>query len=139
MDIGTNVREIRKANKMTQVELSARAEISRSYLADVETGRYNPSLETLSKLAQALSIEVSALFKGNADELINSGIAYPNSQRDSQENTVSDSMYKGIRTIAAHKVDGYEDELTEDEKIAVRAFIEAYRKQKHMEKEKKGD
>jgi len=139
MDIGTNIKEIRKSKKMTQAELAARAEISRSYLADVETGRYNPSLETLSKLAQALCIEVSALFRGNANELIDSDIAYPNSPADSQENTGSASTNKDIRTIAAHKIDGYEDELTEDEKIAVRAFLEAYRKQKHMDKEKKGD
>lgn len=34
-----------------------------------------------------------------------------------------------ITTLAAHKVDGYDDDLTEEEQAAVRAFIEAYRKQ----------
>ncbi|KUO75684.1 MAG: hypothetical protein APF77_04105 [Clostridia bacterium BRH_c25] len=131
MDIGTQIKELRKAKKMTQVELSAHAEISRSYLADVEAGRYNPSLETLSKLAQALSVEVSALFKGNAVQ--------PDSPAASPENTGSATRDNGVRTVAAHKTDGYEDELTEDEKIAVRAFLETYRKQKQMVKEKKGD
>ncbi len=139
MDIGTHIKELRKAKKMTQVELAAHAEISRSYLADVEAGRYNPSLETLSKLAQALNVEVSALFKGNSGQLANSGTVYPDSPADSHENTGSAPTDKGVRTIAAHKTDGYEDGLTEDEKIAVRAFLEAYRKQKQMEKEKKGD
>lgn len=139
MDIGTQIKELRKAKKMTQVELAARAEISRSYLADVEAGRYNPSLETLSKLAQALSVEVSALFKGNTGQLTNSDTADQDSPSVSHENTGSAQTDRGVRTIAAHKTDGYEDGLTDDEKIAVRAFLEAYRKQKQMEKEKKGD
>ena len=129
MDIGTHIKELRKEKKMTQFELEAAAEISRSYLDDVEAGRYNPSLETLSKLAQALGVEVSALFKGSNSQL---------SDSDNEDNDPSITV-QGIRTIAAHKIDGYEDGLTEDEKIAVRAFLETYRKQKQMEKEKKGE
>ena len=129
MDIGTHIKELRKEKKMTQFELAAAAEISRSYLADVEAGRYNPSLETLSKLAQALGVEVSALFKGSNSQL---------SDSDNEDNNPAITV-QGIRTIAAHKIDGYEDGLTEDEKIAVRAFLETYRKQKQMEKEKKGE
>ncbi|GAB6170970.1 hypothetical protein JCM15765_04480 [Paradesulfitobacterium aromaticivorans] len=34
-----------------------------------------------------------------------------------------------IFTLAAHKIDGYNDNLTPEEQAAVRAFIEAYRKQ----------
>ena len=129
MDIGTHIKELRKEKKMTQFELAAAAEISRSYLADVEAGRYNPSLETLSKLAQALGVEVSALFKGSNSQL---------SDSDNEDNNPAITV-QGIRTIAAHKIDGYEDGLTEDQKIAVRAFLETYRKQKQMEKEKKGE
>lgn len=139
MDIGTRIKRLRKEKKMTQVELASHAEISRSYLADVEAGRYNPSLETLSKLALALKVEVSSLFSDNAGQLMNSDNAYLDSEADLHENTGSASPDKGVRTIAAHKVDGYEDGLTDDEKIAVRAFLEAYRKQKQMEREKKGD
>lgn len=129
MDIGTHIKELRKKKKMTQIGLAAAAEISRSYLADVEAGRYNPSLETLSKLAQALGVEVSALFKGNTGQL----------PEPDNENTDTAAAVQGIRTMAAHKTDGYEDGLTEDEKIAVRAFLETYRKQKQMAKEKKGE
>lgn len=125
MDIGTQIRTIRKAKGMTQVELSAHAEISRSYLADVEAGRYNPSLETLAKIAQALGVAVSVLFSGNARPPVQAEAAYPGSP--------------GVKTMAAHKIDGYEDGLTEDEKIAVKAFLEAYRRQKQAEREKKGD
>lgn len=137
MDIGAHIKKIRKEKKMTQVELSSQADISRSYLADVEAGRYNPSLETLSKLAQALDVEVSTLFKGNAGQQTNSDRTYLGSADiDNNNNTKTENV---VRTIAAHKTDGYEDGLTEDEKIAVKAFLEAYRKQKQMVKEKKGE
>lgn len=139
MDIGTRIKELRKEKKMTQAELAAHAEISRSYLADVEAGRYNPSLDTLTRLAQALGIEVPVLFKGDTGQPAGPDMTAPGSPEASRENTGSDPIDKGARTIAAHKVDGYEDGLTEDEKIAVRAFLEAYRKQKQMEKEKKGE
>lgn len=139
MDIGTHIKGLRKEKKMTQIELAAAAEISRSYLADVEAGRYNPSLETLSKLAQALGVEVSALFKGNNSGLPDSDKVPDGSLSEINESNDQAAAVQGIRTIAAHKTDGYEDGLTADEKIAVRAFLETYRKQKQMEKEKKGE
>jgi len=139
MDIGTRIKELRKAKKMTQAELAAHSEISRSYLADVEAGRYNPSLDTLTRLARALGIEVSAIFKGDIGQPAGPDITVPASPAASRENIGSNSIDKSARTIAAHKIDGYEDGLTEDEKIAVRAFLETYRKQKQMEKEKKGE
>ncbi|WP_052447233.1 helix-turn-helix domain-containing protein [Clostridium polynesiense] len=41
---------------LTQKELADLANISRSYLADVEKNRYNPSLETLDKILDALKV-----------------------------------------------------------------------------------
>jgi|GEM_PF-1356904 len=139
MDIGAHIKELRKVKKMTQADLAAAAEISRSYLADVEAGRYNPSLETLSKLAKALSVEVSTLFRNSGYGSADSDPEHTDYPEVPNENTDPAKTVRGIGTIAAHKTDGYEDGLTEDEKIAVRAFLETYRKQKQMEKAKKGE
>lgn len=54
MSIGTNIKECRNQRGLTQVELAERAKISRSYLAGVEGDRYNPSVETLQRIAAAL-------------------------------------------------------------------------------------
>ncbi|WP_027631928.1 helix-turn-helix domain-containing protein [Clostridium hydrogeniformans] len=62
MSIGSKIKIIRKENKLTQVELAKKANISRSYLADIENNRYNPSLETLKSLANALGISVNKFF-----------------------------------------------------------------------------
>jgi len=61
MSIGARIKSFRKQRGFTQVKLAEKAGISRSYLADVEADRYNPSLSTLMELAQALSISVSCL------------------------------------------------------------------------------
>lgn len=61
MSIGKNIKTLRKMRKLTQVELANKANISRSYLADVEGDRYNPSVETLKTIADALSVQTSDL------------------------------------------------------------------------------
>lgn len=61
MDIGNKIKQIRKAKGFTQVELSKLAKISRSYLADVESNRYHPSIDTLSLISKALDVDVAEL------------------------------------------------------------------------------
>lgn len=61
MSVGDKIKAARKQRKLTQIALAERANISRSYLADLEGGRYNPSLDTLEAIASALNTETSAL------------------------------------------------------------------------------
>jgi transcriptional regulator with XRE-family HTH domain len=61
MNIGSKIKEYRNKEGLTQVQLAAKANISRSYLGDVEKNRYNASVETLQKIASALGIPVSQL------------------------------------------------------------------------------
>lgn len=62
MNIGNKIKDLRKLNKMTQVELAAKANISRSYLADIERNRYNASLDTLKAIASALNVNLNEFF-----------------------------------------------------------------------------
>lgn len=66
LNIGSNIKKYRKMRGFTQQELASKAGISRTYLADIEGNRYNPSIETLNDIANALSVEAS--------DLMNSGI-----------------------------------------------------------------
>ena len=47
---------------LSQEELAERAELHRTYISDVERGARNLSLESITRLARALDISVSALF-----------------------------------------------------------------------------
>jgi transcriptional regulator with XRE-family HTH domain len=51
----------------SQEQLAERASIQRSYIADLERGSRNPSVRTLVKLANALSITVANLFIAEND------------------------------------------------------------------------
>ena len=61
MSIGGNIKRIRKEKGLTQKELADKCNLSRSYLADVERDRYNPSLDTLTVIAKNLDVKVSTL------------------------------------------------------------------------------
>ncbi len=61
MSIGEKISELRKLNKMTQVELAKKSSISRSYLADIEKDRYNASVDTLKSIAESLGVNISEL------------------------------------------------------------------------------
>jgi len=62
MELGENVRKIRKSKKMSQVELASKLIVSNSYICDLEKGRSTPSMKTLKKLAVALDVEIKELF-----------------------------------------------------------------------------
>lgn len=58
-----NVQALRHERAMTQEALAKKAGISRAYLARMETGRHEPTLTTLRKLAKALGVAVTALLE----------------------------------------------------------------------------
>ncbi|MEK5489829.1 helix-turn-helix transcriptional regulator [Paenibacillus sp. FSL R7-0297] len=60
--LGENIRQIRKANNMTQEALSEKSGLTYSYISDVERGTRNLSIETLEKIINALDIYPSAIF-----------------------------------------------------------------------------
>jgi transcriptional regulator with XRE-family HTH domain len=59
-----NLRRLRNERNLSQDELAYVAEISRSYLSQIETGeKYHASLKTIEKLAVALGVEPAELLK----------------------------------------------------------------------------
>lgn len=65
MSLGENIKLYRKKQKLTQAQLADKANISRSYLADVENNRYNPSVDTLKNLSTALGVNLNQLLSDN--------------------------------------------------------------------------
>jgi transcriptional regulator with XRE-family HTH domain len=53
----------REHKGLSQRALAAKAKMSQTYLCNVETGKADPSLSTLKRLAKALGITVSELVK----------------------------------------------------------------------------
>ena len=57
-----NVKSIRKSKKISQVKLSELTWLDRSFLSNVESGKVNPSILSLEKIAVSLGVEVKELF-----------------------------------------------------------------------------
>lgn len=80
MTIGENIKKYRKEKGLTQKELAEISNLSRSYLADLERDRYNPSLDSLKLIANSLEVDVSILLGEN-----NSTIKISNTLKDDKE------------------------------------------------------
>jgi transcriptional regulator with XRE-family HTH domain len=61
--IAMRIKALRAKRKITQAELAERAGISHGYLARLETGRQDPTITTLEKLAKALKVPIGRLLK----------------------------------------------------------------------------
>ncbi len=61
---GDQVRRLRSEHGLTQEDLAERAGVHRSYLAAVETGMRNPTLDVIVKIARGLGVPAARLFAG---------------------------------------------------------------------------
>lgn len=63
-NIAKNIRKLRQAKGISQDRLSKLADLSLNSVVNIEAGNNpNPTIETLEKIAKALGVEVSDLFK----------------------------------------------------------------------------
>jgi transcriptional regulator with XRE-family HTH domain len=61
--LGNTIRELRQQHGLTIAEIADRAGISRGMLSKIENAQTSTSLETLEKLANALGVSLSTLFR----------------------------------------------------------------------------
>ena len=58
----TNIRELRKANKISQAELADEMGVTRQTIISLEKGRYNVSLELAFKIARYFGKTIEEVF-----------------------------------------------------------------------------
>lgn len=104
--LGLKIKQLRSdyslktGEKFTQVDLSKMLGISRSYLGDIESGRTNPSIELLTKLAKVFDIDVNSLISSEENLKLNiDSLKKTTDIPDAKEKTYKE---KEIDTIAAH-------------------------------------
>lgn len=62
VSVGERVRELRQRRRLTLREVAERAELSESFLSQIERGRTSASIASLQRIAAALALDVSDLF-----------------------------------------------------------------------------
>jgi transcriptional regulator with XRE-family HTH domain len=60
--LGENIKRLRKERKLTQIEFAQRANLSISFLQNIESGKRWVSPKTVTVLARALKVSESELF-----------------------------------------------------------------------------
>jgi transcriptional regulator with XRE-family HTH domain len=65
VDVGERLRAIRRLRRATLKTVAERAELSESFLSQVERGRANASIASLRRIAAALGVNVADLFEPN--------------------------------------------------------------------------
>lgn len=61
---GERIRELRTKKNMSQEKFALIIEMDRTYLASVESGKRNISIENIKKIANGFNISLEELFKG---------------------------------------------------------------------------
>ena len=64
LDLGRKVRELREDRGLSLKALAEKAQVSESFVSQVERGVANPSVASLRRLAGALDASVGSLFQG---------------------------------------------------------------------------
>lgn len=62
LKIGQQIKRIRRMNRLTLEWVGEQTGFTKAYISMIESGKKLPSLSTLSKIAQALEVDVGAFF-----------------------------------------------------------------------------
>lgn len=104
MDIGSRIKELRVAKKLTQTDLANKVGMSYIQIGRYEVSKSNPSAEVLQKIASALGTTTDYLMKGNNDDVVSA-------QLDDLELL---NQFKEI------------EKLDKEDKYLVKTFIDAF-------------
>lgn len=100
MTIGENIRRMRIERNMTQKELGEKlGGISQQQIGQWETGKVNPKLETVQKIAKALEVYLGDIYEN--DKLPNSKTFEDFCQKVKQENISREEKQQKILDYAS--------------------------------------
>jgi transcriptional regulator with XRE-family HTH domain len=63
INVGKQIQKIRESKGLSQQDLAAKCNFEKSNMSRLETGRVNPTLSTLDKVAKALDVTLIELFR----------------------------------------------------------------------------
>lgn len=91
--LGRRISEIRKIKGITQEGLAEKADLTVSYISKIETGKKNPTIAVIEKIAQAMGVDIYQLFVNLEPELMS-------------DRTILEKIEELINTLKERKVNG---------------------------------
>lgn len=67
LQVATAVRDLRHVRNLSQRQLAARMNVPRTYISKIENGKAMPTLSSLSRLANALQVDISVLLRDSSN------------------------------------------------------------------------
>lgn len=61
--LGANLKRIRMEKGMSQADICRELEVDKGFISNIEAGKQNPTLATITKLAKALGVSIDELLK----------------------------------------------------------------------------
>ena len=61
--LGKNLKRIRTAKGITQGDIVRKLRLGRGFVSNIENGKANPTLSTITKIAKAIGVSVGELMK----------------------------------------------------------------------------
>jgi transcriptional regulator with XRE-family HTH domain len=61
--LGENLKKIRTGKNITQTELAISLGVDKSFISNLENGKTNPTLSTITNIAKALEVSTNELLK----------------------------------------------------------------------------
>ena len=61
--LGENLIKIRTRLGIFQIDLAKKLDVDRSFVSNIENGKTNPTLSTITRIAKALNVQASELLK----------------------------------------------------------------------------
>ena len=61
--LGNNLKRIRTEKDLSQVDVARELDVSRGFVSNLESGKRNPTLSTITRLAKALGVNTDKLLK----------------------------------------------------------------------------
>lgn len=86
--VANSIRRIRLSKRLSQLELSASANMSQSFIANIETGKKEPSAMTLIRIARVLNVSPREFF--------------PEIQNDTTSASIRNEIKKEIMELLSH-------------------------------------
>ena len=103
MDIGSNIKRVREAKNLSQKEVITAIDMGAAMYSRIESGKTEPSLSTLEKIAKALGVSLVELIQ--TDESMN------------DVNSVDKSLMEKVRLMEA---------LNDEERKTIYTMLDAF-------------